>query len=288
MNQLTVGQLIEALPFISSSHARNNPAYRVFESIAADIISKSDLSKTTDAMVDLGKLGKINFPYQKFGSIDSLDLFGLDELIIFSYYLVNKNKYKKAFDIGANIGVHSIVMNLCGWDITCIEPDPVHMGILKNNLSLNGISNINALESAVSNVEGEMEFVRVNGNTTSSHLAGSKQPYGDLTRFPVKVLSIKDIMKTADIIKMDVEGNEKNIILATDKADWQGSDMMLEVGSEDNAVAVFNHLQNIKVNCFSQKTGWSLVKELTDVPTNYKEGSLFISDEDKMNWTVLE
>ena len=64
--------------------------------------------------------------------------------------------------------------------------------------------------------------------------------------------------------------------------------MMLEIESEGNAVAVFNHLQDINVNCFSQKTGWSLVKQLTDVPTSYKEGSLFISDVDKMNWTVSE
>lgn len=284
MNQISIGQLIEALPFISSSHARNNPAYKVFEIIADNIVGKSDLSKTNEAFVDLGKLGKMNFPYQKFGAIDSLDLFGLDEIIIFSYYLTNKLKYKKAYDIGANIGVHSIVMSLCGWDITCIEPDPVHMGILKKNLTINNITTVKPLEAAVSDVAGEMEFIRVNGNTTSSHLAGSKQPYGDLTKFQVKVLSIKDIMKEADIIKMDVEGNEKNIILATDHDDWKGTDMMLEIGSEDNAVAVFEHLQNIGVNSFSQKNGWSLVKNLSDVPTSYKEGSLFISVKEKMNW----
>jgi FkbM family methyltransferase len=282
--QITIGQLVEALPTISSSHSRTNPAYKLFEVIADEVVSKSNLCKTSDAFVDLGKLGKLNFPYQKFGSIDSLDLFGLDELIIFSFYLTNKEKYKNAFDIGANIGVHSIIMNLCGWNITCIEPDPLHMSILKNNLSINNISNINTVEAAVSDVMGEMEFVRVNGNTTSSHLAGSKQPYGDLTRFPVKVLFIKDIMKDADIIKMDVEGNEKNIILATDQQDWTGTDMMLEIGSEGNAVAVFEHLRKIDVNCFSQKTGWALVKELDNVPTSYKEGSLFISRDEKINW----
>jgi FkbM family methyltransferase len=198
--------------------------------------------------------------------------------------LTNKEKYKKAYDIGANIGVHSIVMSLCGWDVKCIEPDPVNMGILKNNLAINNITMVKPIEAAVSDIAGEMEFVRVNGNTTSSHLAGSKQPYGDLTKFPVKVLSIKDIMKEADIIKMDVEGNEKNIILATEYDDWNGTDMMLEIGSEENAVAVFEHLQKIGVNSFSQKNGWALVKKLSDIPTSYKEGSLFISVKEKMNW----
>jgi FkbM family methyltransferase len=284
MNQISIGQLIEAMPSISTSHGRNNPAYKVFEIIADNIVGKSDLIKTSEAFIDLGKLGKMNFPYQKFGAIDSLDLFGLDEMIIFSYYLTNKEKYKKAYDIGANIGIHSIVMSLCGWDVKCIEPDPVHMGILKNNLAINNITMVKPIEAAVSDIAGEMEFVRVNGNTTSSHLAGSKQPYGDLTKFPVKVLSIKDIMKEADIIKMDVEGNEKNIILATEYDDWDGTDMMLEIGSEENAVAVFEHLQKIGVNSFSQKNGWALVKKLSNIPTSYKEGSLFISVKEKMNW----
>lgn len=284
MDNIKIGQLIEALPFISTAHARTNAAYKVFEKATEKAVNNSDLKKTDEAIIDLGNLGSINFPYQEFGSIDSLDLFGLDELIIFSYYLVNKSKYKKTYDIGANIGVHSIIMSLCGWDVTCIEPDPVHMGILKNNLSLNKVSSVTPLEAAVSDVAGELEFVRVVGNTTSSHLSGAKQPYGDLVKFPVKVLAIKDIMKSADFIKMDVEGVEKDIILATDHNDWSGTDMMLEIGTEANAVAIYSHLKSIGVNSFSQKNGWSAVVGLEDVPTSYKEGSIFISAKEKMNW----
>lgn len=287
MDKITIGQIIEALPFTSTAHARTNAAYKVFEKVLETAVKNSDLKKTDEAIVDLGKLGTINFPYQEFGSIDSLDLFGLDELIIFSYYVVNQSKYKKTYDIGANIGIHSIIMSLCGWDVTCIEPDPVHMAILNNNLLLNKVSSVTPLEAAVSDVSGELEFVRVVGNTTSSHLSGVKQPYGDLVKFPVKVLAIKDIMKSADFIKMDVEGVEKDIILATDSNDWSGTDMMLEIGMESNAVAIFEHLKTIGINSFSQKTGWSLVSSLQDVPTSYKEGSIFISPNEQMNWNKL-
>ena len=38
--------------------------------------------------------------------------------------------------------------------VTSIEPDPVHMGILKNNLALNQMSVVNTLEAAVSDVAG--------------------------------------------------------------------------------------------------------------------------------------
>lgn len=284
MDKITIGQLIEALPYISTSHARSNPAYKVLEKVAETVVNNSNLKKVDEAIINLGKLGNISFPFQEFGSINSLDLFGLDELIIFSFYLTNQNKYKKTYDIGANIGIHSIIMNLCGWDVTCIEPDPIHMNILKTNLIINKINNVATVEAAVSSEDGELEFVRVVGNTTSSHLAGVKQPYGDLVKFPVKVLSIKNIMSSADFIKMDVEGVEKEIILATNKSDWSGTDMMLEIGTESNALAIFEHLNNICVNSFSQKKGWSKVTSLEDVPSSYKEGSIFISAKEQMNW----
>ncbi len=284
MKNLTIGQIIEILPFISSVHSRETNEYKTFETITDFIVQNSNLTKKEEALIDMGKIGKINFPFQEFGAINSLDLFGLDELIIFSYYLINKKKYKKTFDIGANIGIHSIIMNLCNWIVTAIEPDPIHFQILKNNLKINMSDNVKTIEAAVSNVLGELEFIRVEGNTTSSHLAGSKEPYGKLTKFKVKVLPIKEIMSQADLIKMDVEGNEKNIILDTEFSDWENTDMILEIGSEENKNAIYNHLKKIGVNAFSQKTNWNKVERLEDMPNGYKEGSLFISLNNKMNW----
>jgi len=285
MKNLTIGQIIEVLPFISSQHSKNSKEYKTFETITDYVVKNSNLKEKKNAIIDLGgEIGTIDFPYQEFGAINSLDLFGLDELIIFSYYQINKNKYKNTFDIGANIGIHSLVMNLCNWNVTSIEPDPIHIEILKNNLKINDSNRVNVVEAAVSNVSGELEFVRVEGNTTSSHLAGSKIPYGKLTKFKVKVIPIKEIMSKADFIKMDVEGNEKNIILDTEIADWDNTDMILEIGSEENKIAIYQHLNKIGVNAFSQKTNWKKVEKLEDMPSGYKEGSLFISTEEKMNW----
>ena len=38
------------------------------------------------------------------------------------------------------------------------------------------------------------------------------------------------------------------------------------------------------VNIFAQKVGWLEVKKLADMPTNSKEGYIFISIKDNMPW----
>lgn len=107
------------------------------------------------------------------GAIDSLDLFGIDKLVIFAFYWSNSGRYKRTLDMGANIGLHSIMMSRCGFQVTCFEPDPHHFSLLTRNLSDNNINSVTAVNAAVSVKEGTMEFVRVLGNTTGSHLAAT-------------------------------------------------------------------------------------------------------------------
>ena len=61
----------------------------------------------------------------------------------------------------------------------------------------------------VSDQEASTEFVRVKGNTTGSHLAGSKpNPYGELERFMVHVVPMVDAIQDCDLVKLDAEGHE--------------------------------------------------------------------------------
>jgi len=141
------------------------------------------------------------------------------------------------------------------------------------------------VRAAVSDRHGEMEFVRVLGNTTSSHLAGAKaKPYGELERFPVKVIAIGEIMDNVDFIKMDAEGQERNIILGTTAEQWANTDMIVEIGSDENASAIYGHLARLGVNAFAQKLGWARVTSAADMPTSYKHGSLFVSNRSEMCW----
>jgi FkbM family methyltransferase len=275
--------LIQLLPSIKEHHAPSDVLHQFLKKIArAD--AERLFGPSFPRSVDFGPFGKIIFPYHKMGTVSSVNLFDLDELIIFSFYLANRKRYKKVADIGANIGLHSVLLNRCGFKVRSYEPDPGHFKILKRNLAVNKCLHVIAHNKAVSNEAATKEFVKILGNTTGSHLAGSKSnPYGKMECFPVQTESIQEIIRWADLIKIDAEGHEKDILLATKRSDWIGTDAMVEVQNQDNAKAIFKHFKKMRVNLFSQKRNWQKVVSLDAMPNGYKEGSLFITTRSMVN-----
>mgnify|MGYP001217894308 FL=1 len=89
-------------------------------------------------------------------------------------------------------------------------------------------------------------------------------------------------MPYTDFIKLDVEGEEANVVTSTNSEDWDNCDMVLEVGSDSNAEAIYNHLLSLNVNMFSQKNNWDIADSLSDIPVSYKQGSLFVSKKDSL------
>jgi FkbM family methyltransferase len=277
-------KLMQALPTLKNMHARTSPSYQLLEVISRQAVETVFKNQSCQAN-QFSPFGSIIFPYFQMGAIDSVDLFGLDELILFSFYWANRNRYKKVLDIGANIGLHTLILSKCGYEVKLCEPDPVHFKRLQEVIQLNCLQNVTAHCAAVSNRTGTAEFVRVIGNTTSSHLAGSKNPYGPTEKFSVPIIDIKDVISWADLIKMDVEGHELEIIRATKREDWQSTDALLEIGTPENAQGILEHLTKIHVRAFAQKNNWAEVCSLEGMPKNYKEGSLFISVKPEMPWS---
>ena len=65
----------------------------------------------------------------------------------------------------------------------------------------------------MSNKNKTSSFTRVLGNTTGSHITGSKKDvYNKIKKFNVKVISAKKIVKKSDLVKIDAEGEEAKII----------------------------------------------------------------------------
>lgn len=279
-----LGNLLLALPSLSSHHAPGSKVYALLKEVARREV-ESLFYEHGEKVKEFEPFGQLVFPYHKMGAIDSLNLFDLDELILFSFYWENRERYRRVLDAGANIGLHSIILSKCGYEVRAYEPDPQHFEILQRNLALNDCSGVQAVNAAVSSKEGEMEFIRVLGNTTASHLAGSKpNPYGDLERFPVKVEAIKPLITWADLIKLDVEGHEKEVLLATNREHWLTTDALVEVENEDNAASIYSHFTALGLQLFSQKTNWQLVRDVEDMPTSYREGTLFVTSKGEMPW----
>lgn len=279
----TLDLLFDALAESPKLHAPTTSFYRLCKANARTVIEALFASQDRVPR-KFGPFGDISMPYTRMGAIDSLDLFGLDELIIFAFYHANRTRYRSTLDIGANLGLHSIIMARCGFSVRAFEPDPWHYGILEQNLAANGISTVEPIAAAVSTKEGEAQFVRVLGNTTGSHLAGAKDSYGEKEYFTVPTRAAGPLFASADFAKIDAEGHEKELLLTTTRESMRNLDIMVEIGNAANAEAVFKHFQAIGVGMFSQKTGWSKVQNLADVPTSHREGSLFITVKPAMPW----
>ena len=275
--------IMSALTDIGPQLHRGSPAYALLERVAYDAVRCSGFAE--GGSDHLGDIGQIILPYRRMGSITTLDLFGLDELILFSLYLSHQDQYRRVADLGANVGLHSIIMSKLGWDVYAFEADPGTFDVLSHNLSLNSVTSVDARNLAVSDADGEAEFVRVLGNLTGSHLSGDKEnPYGQLERFTVGTAHIASIMAAVDFIKMDVEGSEARIIEATVAGDWTSTDMVLEIGTRTNAARIFKHLTSLGVGMFSQKRSWARVDSLTDLPHHHTQGLVFCSASSNAPW----
>lgn len=282
---IMLGPLLDSLPAMRDLHAPGTPPYELLKTIAR-MDAETLFASADPRPVPFGAFGKILLPYFKMGAIDSINLFDIDELILFAFYWANRGRYRKALDIGANIGLHSILMSKAGFEVTAFEPDPTHFEVLRKNLELNECRGVTPINAAVSDRAGTAEFVRVLGNTTGSHLAGSKSnPYGELERFEVRTESILPRLPGVDLVKIDAEGHEKQILLATSAEHWRRADLICEISSAGNAEAVHRHLTSLGLNLFAQKIGWRKVTGVNDMPVSHHEGSLYAGRKPRMTWS---
>lgn len=282
-----LSKLFEELIAGNGKHSPDSVEYKSWAGLAAENVEilfgkNADSSRS----VSLNPFGEVQFPFYRMGNITSVNLFGLDELILFCFYSANRARYSASVDIGANIGLHSLVMARCGMGVRSYEPDPVHAEKLLENMKLNGVEDAVDLQvAAVSSKSGQAEFVRVLGNTTGSHLKGAKQnPYGELETFPVRVASVSEAIRGVNLMKLDAEGEESRILLALNLEEWENLDAVVEVGSPENAELIYNHFKETWVNLFAQKNSWAKVEDREQMPESYKDGSLFISKLDFMPW----
>ena len=268
------------------SHGRGE---RYFNSLESNLLKKIDTvhNATLGEELFFAELGLIKFPFFKMGQINSAKLFGLDELILFAFYYTNRNRYKKTLDLGANIGLHTLIMKKLGFQVISYEPDSIHLAQIEKVMNLNDLSTDGLTPRAISDKRGTMDYIRILGNTTGSHLLGSKEEvYGPTEIFSTEVDDILEVLSQGnfDFVKMDVEGHEVVLLNRITAQSITSTDIMLEIGSEKNANAIFSILSDKKIPAYAQKKNWAPVEKLQDLPSHHTHGSLFLSMQGPPNW----
>jgi FkbM family methyltransferase len=235
---------------------------------------------------------KFSLPYISQGNIDSADLFGMNELILFSYYEQTiGNKYRKILDLGANIGLHTVFMALLGASVTSVEADPLTFQLLTDNVK-SELQNINVklINAAVCTEDQDsIIFLRVLQNRTGSHVLGARQslPYGGYEEILVQGLALKELLiEGYDLVKIDVEGSEADLISSFELDIFPETSYLIEIGSAKNARKIWNHVKQSNFNLFAQKNGWKQVYDSSDLPIHHSEGTLFITTDEVMRWGI--
>ena len=72
--------------------------------------------------------------------------------------------------------------------------------------------------------------------------------------------------------------------MATNRDHWLSKDALVEVENESNAAFIYEYFTTLGVQLFSQKTNWQLVRDVDDMPTSYREGTLFVTCKSEMSW----
>ncbi|MDA7442157.1 FkbM family methyltransferase [Candidatus Pelagibacter ubique] len=261
----------------NSYHKTGSKKYKLLKDNLKNYIKK--FSKKGDIYQPLKNI-KVKLPYYEMGKINSLNLFELDEFIIFSIYSKIIKKNSRVADLGANIGLHTIIMSKLGGKVSAYEPDIDHANQLSKNLKINK-TKAQLVRKAVFTKKTNIKFTKVIDNSTSSFIGNAKKPYGPIKTIKVKTVRFLDILETNDILKIDVEGVEDKLIESTKEKNWNNKFAILEVGTAQNAKKVFSHLKKFKsIKLLSQKQTWKKVEKLSQMPKSYKDGSLIICNKD--------
>lgn len=112
------------------------------------------------------------------------------------------------YDIGANAGFYTLLASVLvgpGGRVYAFEPLPRNIHFLREHLRLNQITNVNVVEAAVSDKDGESSFDDSAG-PAMGHLAAA----GNMQVKTVKIdeLVARDGLPPPDCLKIDVEGAE--------------------------------------------------------------------------------
>lgn len=218
----------------------------------------------------------IEIPVLQMGKVSSADLFEEREQQAFDLYERHRSHYRRVLDVGANIGVHSIIMAKLGWDVMAFEPDPSHFEHLRQNVVSNGVaSKVRLYRHALSDHCGPAKFTRVLDNTTASHLDGTRGHHGPVEQFDVSVLMARAYLHAVDFAKVDCEGSEADVVCSVE-ADID-CEFLIEIGSAENARRIYEHFGDRQM--WRQGEPWTRVLSLADVPTHYREGSLFVGEQ---------
>ena len=121
------------------------------------------------------------------------------------------------FDVGGQQGIYTVMAaRRVGprGKVVSVEPEPRNFGIIAKNVSLNGLTNVVAVQEALLDKAGEAELVLCGWNAGGHSLSPSATSGAAKVRIRTRTLDAlaAELKAVPDVIKIDVEGSELAVL----------------------------------------------------------------------------
>lgn len=150
-----------------------------------------------------------------------LALYGEFEPQVRDVLLHHARRGTTALDVGANIGLHTVVLaRAVGPEgrVVAFEPDPDNLALLRRNIELNELSNVVVVPKAMSNVRGMVRIFESPKNRGAISLSPQNVEGSGSSLESVEVeagtidVELRDFKLPISVVKIDVEGAEPLVL----------------------------------------------------------------------------
>ena len=205
-------------------------------------------------------------------------------------------------DVGANIGYHSLLGSRAvgpSGKVIAIEASPMIYGKLLKNLSLNGITNLEAVNVAVTAEPGQTPihkgFAR-NIGTASTQRSRGRGVEAVVQGLPLGSILSREDRKRLRLVKIDVEGAELSILedLASSMREYsQDLEIIVEITPDIRLQNVFDHFGRLGFSSWAVANSYNVAAylnfdkvrapmPLSAVPTRHQDVFLSRSYPDRL------
>tara|TARA_Y100001970_G_scaffold157891_1_gene193143 strand:- start:4820 stop:5737 length:918 start_codon:yes stop_codon:yes gene_type:complete len=162
-----------------------------------------------------------------------------EESIFLIHYLTNKDLF---IDVGSNHGHYTMIASgICNSKTISIEPVKRTYTRLKMNIELNKLKNVKSFNVGISNYEGDL-YISNNMGSMNRIIEKASDANCELIRTTTldKLLIKED---NISLIKIDVEGYEKNVLLGCGK-NLQNQNLKVIIIELNNSNLYYNYDEN--------------------------------------------
>ena len=114
-------------------------------------------------------------------------------------------------DVGANIGFVTVRAARTAARVIAIEPHPARFRYLERNVALNGLDNVSCINCAIGASEGWVDIYDVDPTLGPHRIDVSTRP-GRGRQYRVPLRPLDALVEGADLVKVDVEGYERDVL----------------------------------------------------------------------------